>query len=158
MLHLQFHACSVALLLLLLLFPNAAGWERELFTATSFLADAELAPATHPINRIICPHNDAASVVPCMLCGTATTAAAAAVLNSAGWERELFTATSFLSDAELAPATHPINKARAIVAMSLLDCVSVVLYFAATLLIIWKARKLAHDADMHTVSVMADDL
>lgn len=36
--------------------------------------------------------------------------------------------------------------------MSLLDIFSVVLYFAAALLIIWRARKLAHDADMHTVS------
>jgi hypothetical protein len=78
--------------------------------------------------------------------------------NAAGWERELFTATTFLADAEQEPATHPINKARAIVAMSLLDCVSVVLYFAATLLIIWRARKLAHDADMHTVRVMTNDV
>jgi hypothetical protein len=78
------------------------------------------------------------------------------VSTAAGWERELFTATTFIADAELAPATYPINKARAIVAMSLLDCVSVVLYFAATLLIIWKARKLAHDADMHTVSIVYD--
>jgi predicted membrane protein len=70
-----------------------------------------------------------------------------------GWERELFTATTFIADADLPPATHPINKAHAIVAMSLLDCFSVVLYFAVTLLIIWKARKLARDADIHTVSV-----
>ncbi|WIA18083.1 hypothetical protein OEZ85_009564 [Tetradesmus obliquus] len=70
-----------------------------------------------------------------------------------GWERELLTATTFIADAELPPATHPINKAHALAAMSLLDCFSVALYFAVTLLIIWKARKLAYDADMHTVTI-----
>jgi hypothetical protein len=80
-------------------------------------------------------------------------AAAAAANISVGWERELFTADTFIADAELPPAMHPINKAHAVVMMSLLDCFSVVLYFAVTLLIIWKARKLAYDADMHTVSM-----
>lgn len=68
-----------------------------------------------------------------------------------GWERELLTSNTFMADAALPPATQPFDKKAAIIAMSVLDCFGVVLYFVVTLGLILVARKLAHDADMHTV-------
>lgn len=59
----------------------------------------------------------------------------------------------FMNTSSGAPATHPFNKQSAIIAMSVLDFVGVVVYFAVTFGLVWVARKLAHNADMHTVTI-----
>jgi hypothetical protein len=70
-----------------------------------------------------------------------------------GFERELHIAAVFLNDSELAPAITPANKAQEIVAMSVLDLLSSVLYFGCTLALIWYSRRLAAQADTSTVTV-----
>jgi hypothetical protein len=58
-----------------------------------------------------------------------------------------------MADAALAPATLPINKASAIIAMSVLDLCGCLMYFCITMWLIVVARKLAHDADVQTITI-----
>ncbi|KAF8062000.1 Pigl [Scenedesmus sp. PABB004] len=78
----------------------------------------------------------------------------AAALNATldGWEREAAVSAAFLADAGAAPATAPFNKAAAVTAMSAIDCVAALAYFAATLALGARARTLARQADVHTVT------
>ena len=70
-----------------------------------------------------------------------------------GYERELHIAAVFLNDSALAPVVTPANKAQEIVAMSVLDVLSTVVYFGCTLALIWYSKKLAAQADTSTVTV-----
>jgi hypothetical protein len=71
----------------------------------------------------------------------------------AGWELERDVAASFMGDAALPAATTPFNKAAAIVAASVIDCIGAALYFVITLGLILLARRRAEDADTHTVTI-----
>eukprot|EP00878_Enallax_costatus_P010278 GHUV01010728.1.p1 GENE.GHUV01010728.1~~GHUV01010728.1.p1 ORF type:complete len:252 (+),score=72.50 GHUV01010728.1:345-1100(+) len=70
-----------------------------------------------------------------------------------GWQREAFISSLFMNTSKAAPAAHPFNKQQAIIAMSALDFVGVVLYFAVTFGLVWVARRLVHDADVNTVTI-----
>lgn len=70
-----------------------------------------------------------------------------------GWQREAFISSLFMNTTTQAPSTHPFNKQQAIIAMSVLDFVGVVLYFAVTFGLVWVARTLVHDADVNTVTI-----
>eukprot|EP00879_Flechtneria_rotunda_P029346 GHRR01031723.1.p1 GENE.GHRR01031723.1~~GHRR01031723.1.p1 ORF type:complete len:101 (-),score=27.02 GHRR01031723.1:487-789(-) len=58
-----------------------------------------------------------------------------------------------MADAYQPAATTPFNKAAGIVAMSLLDFCGVMVYFAVTLGLILVSRRLAHEADLRTVTI-----
>jgi hypothetical protein len=63
------------------------------------------------------------------------------------------TAAAFLADHSLPPATDPINKVHAIVAMSILDTAGVFAFFLVSLFLTWLSRHLASQADSSTVTV-----
>lgn len=71
----------------------------------------------------------------------------------AGWELERDVAASFMGDAALPAVITPFNKAAAIVAASVIDCIGAALYFVITLGLILLARRRAEDADTHTVTI-----
>ncbi len=58
-----------------------------------------------------------------------------------------------MSDAHEPPATARFNKAAAVVAMSILDAVASLAYVATCIVLAWRARRFAHDADVHTVTL-----
>eukprot|EP00775_Hariotina_reticulata_P002590 gene2590-2892_t len=72
---------------------------------------------------------------------------------SHGWQKEVQVSDTFMADAALAPATSPINKASAIIVMSVLDLFGCLAYFCTTMWLIVVARKLAHDADVQTITI-----
>lgn len=58
-----------------------------------------------------------------------------------------------MGDEALPAATTPFNKAAAIIAASVIDCIGAALYFVITLGLILLARRRAEDADTHTVTI-----
>lgn len=58
-----------------------------------------------------------------------------------------------MGDAAATPASWPLQKDKAIVAASVIDCAGACIYFLVTLGLIVLARRRAEDADTHTVTI-----
>lgn len=60
---------------------------------------------------------------------------------------------AFTGDAALPAATWPFDKAAAVIAVSVVDCIGAAVYFVVTLGLIVLARRRAAEADTVTVTI-----